>query len=148
MCSGTRSREHLHAVGPCPPQMWFSMASTLFCPSWRRTCWRWEPLCLTAWLFQSRLGLTLALLSSSHLCVTSITSSSPSSVRSSLKRSHSCQKTSSKALCFPWSWEWPRILHYPSLRFWWIKLINPWSCSSALCCGRNSTIFLGNGRFP
>lgn len=57
------------------------------------------------------LGLTLALLSSSRLCVTSTTSSSPSSVRSFLKRSHSCRKTSSKASCFPWSWEWPRILH-------------------------------------
>lgn len=50
-------------------------------------------------------GLILAFVSSSPLCVTSTTSSSPSSVRSSLRRSHSCQKTSSKASCFPWSWE-------------------------------------------
>ncbi len=47
---------------------------------------------------------------SSPLCVTSTTSSSPSSVRSSQKRSHSCLKTFSKASCSPWSWEWPRIL--------------------------------------
>lgn len=61
-------------------------------------------ICYCAVLY-GLMPLLSSLFSSFPLCATSITSSSPSSVRSSQRRSHSCPKISSKASCFPWSWE-------------------------------------------
>lgn len=68
--------------------------------------WGVSPICCSV---KKRL-FAFSVLRSSRLCATSTTSSSPSSARSSPRRSHCCPRISSRASCSRWNSGWPRIL--------------------------------------